>query len=106
MKAIIGILLALMCLTSLQAAPDREMTVKATVHGMVCFFCAWGLIAHFKTETAVMDVHVDLGRKMVMLREKKGESISYKRIEKAVVASGFKLVKVERSDEAFKDAQK
>lgn len=53
-----------------------------------------------------MDVHVDLGRKMVMLREKKGESISYKRIEKAVVASGFKLVKVERSDEAFKDAQK
>lgn len=40
MKAIIGILLALMCLTSLQAAPDREMTVKATVHGMVCSFCA------------------------------------------------------------------
>ena len=106
MKTITCILFTLLCLASLQAAPDREMTVKATVHGMVCSFCAQGLIAHFKTEAAVMDVHVDLGRKLVMLREKKGESISYKGIEKAVVASGFKLVKVERSDEAFKDAQK
>ena len=106
MKTIPCIIIALLCLAPLQAAPDREMTVKATVHGMVCSFCAQGLIAHFKDEAAVSDVHVDLGRKLVILREKKGASISDAEIKKAVVDSGFKFMKVQRSKESFEDAKK
>ena len=106
MKTIASTIAILFLAGSLQAAPDREMTVKATVHGMVCSFCAQGLITHFKDEAAVADVHVDLGKKLVLLREKKGASISDKEIEKAVVDSGFKFVKVERSKEAFEAAKK
>ena len=63
---------------SARAATDRTMTVKTTVDGMVCSFCAQGIVAHFKKHPAVSKVHVDLSRKLVLLEEKKGASISDK----------------------------
>lgn len=84
-----------------QAAPAREMTVKATVDGMVCSFCAQGIVAHFKKHPAVSDVHVDLGRKLVILAEKKGATITDKEITDYIRKSGFDPKKVERVTEPF-----
>lgn len=86
---------------SAHAAPDRVMTVKAAVDGMVCSFCAQGIIAHFKKHPAVSDVHVDLTRKLVLLEEKKGSSISDQEITDFIRKSGFEPRKVERSTESF-----
>ena len=84
-----------------RAAPDRVMTVKASVDGMVCSFCAQGIIAHFRKHPAVSDIHVDLTRKLVLLEEKKGASISDKEINDFIKKSGFEPKKVERSAESF-----
>lgn len=90
---------------SARAATDRTMTVKTTVDGMVCSFCAQGIVAHFKKHPAVSNVHVDLGRKLVLLEEKKGASISDKDITGFIKKSGFEPKKVERSSESFAKAK-
>lgn len=87
------------------AAPDRVATVKATVNGMVCSFCAQGILAHFKKHPAISQVHVDLTRKIVLLEERKGKSITDKEINEQIKKSGFELVKVERVKEAFETAK-
>jgi copper chaperone CopZ len=83
------------------AASDRVMTVKTTVDGMVCSFCAQGIVAHFKKHPAVSNVHVDLTRKLVILEEKKGTSISDKEITEFIKKSGFEPQKVERVTDPF-----
>ena len=87
--------------TAAHAAPDRAMTIKASVDGMVCSFCAQGIVAHFKKHKAVSNVHVDLTRKLVILEEKKGSSISDREITDFIRKSGFEPKKVERSTEPF-----
>jgi mercuric ion binding protein len=87
--------------TAAHAAPARVMTVKASVDGMVCSFCAQGIVAHFKKHKAVSNVHVDLTRRLVILEEKKGSSISDQEITDFIRKSGFEPKKVERSTEPF-----
>ena len=84
-----------------RAANDRAMTGKTTVDGMVCSFCAQGLVTHFKKHPAVSNVHVDLTRKVVLLEEKKGASISDKEITEFIKKSGFEPKKVERLPDSF-----
>jgi mercuric ion binding protein len=91
--------------TAAHAAPDRVMTIKAGVNGMVCSFCAQGIVAHFKKHPAVSNVHVDLTRKLVLLEEKKGASISDQEITEFIKKSGFEPQKVERSTESFGKAK-
>ena len=86
---------------SARAATERTMTVKTTVDGMVCSFCAQGIVAHFKKHPAVSNVHVDLSRKLVLLEEKKGANISDKEITEFIKKSGFEPKKVERVSESF-----
>ena len=83
------------------AAPDRVVTVKTTVNGMVCSFCAQGINAHFKKHPAVSNVHVDLTRKLVLLEEKKGKVITDEEISEYIEKSGFEPVKIERLKESF-----
>jgi copper chaperone CopZ len=88
-----------------QAAPNQTTTVKTTVNGMVCSFCAQGILAHFKKHPAISDVHVDLTRKVVLLEERKGKSITDKEITEHIRKSGFEPVKVERVRQSFDEAK-
>lgn len=87
--------------TATHAAADRVMTVKVTVDGMVCSFCAQGVVAHFKKHKAISDLHVELTRKLVLLEEKKGSSISDQEITESIRKAGFKPQKVERTTESL-----
>jgi len=91
--------------TLAHAAADRVSTVKTTVNGMVCSFCAQGILAHFKKHPAVSNVHVDLTRKLVLLEERKGKSITDQEITDYIKKSGFEPVKVERVEESFEKAK-
>lgn len=108
MKRIIPILSAWAVISlPLHAAPERVMTVKATVDGMVCSFCAQGLLAHFRKHKAVSDIHVDLTRKLVILEERKGASISDKEIRDAIKRAGFDPPEtVRRVTTSFAEAKK
>lgn len=88
-----------------KAAPDRVATVKTTVNGMVCSFCAQGILVHFKKHPAVSNVHVDLTRKIVLLEESKGYSITDKEITDHIKKSGFEAVKVERVKQTFEEVK-
>jgi len=90
----------------LAAAPDREMTVKTRVDGIVCAFCAQGLLAHFRRHDAVSDIHVDLDRKLVILAERKGASITDKEIRDAVKRAGFDAGEITRVTTSFEDAKR
>ena len=92
--------------TLAHAAPDRVATVKTTVNGMVCSFCAQGILAHFKKHPAISNVHVDLTRKLVLLEERKGKSITDREITEHIKKSGFEPLKVERLKESFDEAKK
>ena len=87
--------------TAAHAASDKVMTVKTTVDGMVCSFCAQGIVAHFKKHPSVSNVHVDLERKLVILEEKKGSTIKDDEITEYIKKSGFEPKKVERVSTAF-----
>ncbi len=97
--------LFVLSVTLAQAAPDRVATVKTTVNGMVCSFCAQGILAHFKKHPAVSNVHVDLTRKVVLLEERKGKSIADEEITMHIKKSGFEPVKVERVKVNFEEAK-
>lgn len=91
--------------TLAHAAPDRVDTVKTTVNGMVCSFCAQGILAHFKKHPAISNVHVDLTHKVVLLEERKGKSITDQEITEHIKKSGFEPVKIERVKENFEEAK-
>jgi copper chaperone CopZ len=101
MKILSAINFLALSATIAHAAPDRVVTVKATVNGMVCSFCAQGVLAHFKKHQAVSNVHVDLTRKLVLLEERKGKSITDEEITESIKKSGFDPVKIERVKESF-----
>ena len=92
---------------SLHAAPDRVMTLKVPVDGMVCSFCAQGLLAHFRKHSAVSDIHVDLTRKLVILEERKGASLPDAEIRDAVKRAGFEAKgKIERVTTPFQEVKR
>jgi copper chaperone CopZ len=99
------ICLFLFTATIAKAAPDKVATVKTTVNGMVCSFCAQGILVHFKKHPALSNVHVDLTRKIVLLEESKGQSITDKEITDHITKSGFEAVKVERVKQTFEEAK-
>jgi copper chaperone CopZ len=105
MKFLSTISLLVLSATLAQAAPDRVATVKTTVNGMVCSFCAQGILAHFKKHPAVSNVHVDLTRKLVLLEERKGKTITDAEIIEHIKKSGFETVKVERVKQSFDEAK-
>jgi len=105
MKILSAICLLALSATLAHAAPDRVVTVKTTVNGMVCSFCAQGILAHFKKHPAISNVHVDLTRKLVLLEERKGKVITDEDITAYIKKSGFEPVKVERVKESFDQAK-
>ena len=106
MKILSIISVLVLSATLAHAAPDRVATVKTTVNGMVCSFCAQGILAHFKNHPAISNVHVDLTRKLVLLEERKGKSITDREITEHIKKSGFEPLKVERLKESFDELKK
>ena len=80
---------------SVAVANDQFVTVK--INGMVCAFCAQGIMKKFKNIEAVDTVKVDLDNKVVKLTIKRGQVISDDAIKEAVTDSGFNLETVERT---------
>lgn len=67
----------------------------AVVDGMVCDFCAQGLIKTFKKNPDVSDVTIDLTTKKVTVDMKPGTTLPDAEIAKNVDYSGYELVKIE-----------
>jgi cation transport ATPase len=71
-------------------------TIKATVNGMVCGFCATGIEKTFKAQREVKTVNVNLQNKLVTIQTKEGETIDDAKLKKLIGNAGYSVVSIAR----------
>lgn len=71
------------------------ISMKATVNGMVCAFCAQGIEKRISKMPATKAVYVDLKKKTVVVEPKDGMTLDQKAIIEEVKDAGYDIVKVE-----------
>ena len=71
-------------------------TIKATVNGMVCGFCATGIEKTFRAQPEVKSVNVDLENKLVTIETKQGRTLDDTRVKKLLGNAGYSVVAVAR----------
>ena len=83
-------------LLALLISPAFAVTsMKATVNGMVCAFCAQGIEKRISKMPATKAVYVDLKKKTVVVEPKDGMTLDQKAIVEEVKDAGYDIVKVE-----------
>jgi copper chaperone CopZ len=70
-------------------------SIKATVNGMVCAFCAQGIEKRISKMDATKAVFVDLKQKTVAVEAKDGMALDEKAIAAEITDSGYDVVKLE-----------
>ena len=71
-------------------------TIRTTVNGMVCAFCATGIEKTFRKQPEVASVKVDLPSKKVTIKTKPGKTLSDAKIKEVVTYSGYTMGKIVR----------
>ena len=83
-------------LLAISLTPAFAVTsIKATVNGMVCAFCAQGIEKRISKMPATKAVYVDLKKKTVVVEPKDGMTLDQKAIVEEVKDAGYDIVKVE-----------
>jgi copper chaperone CopZ len=88
-------LLTIMLIFALTAAISAE-TIRTTVNGMVCAFCATGIEKTFRKQSEVESVKVDLKEKLVTIKTKPGKTLSDAKVKEVVTYSGYTMGKIVR----------
>ena len=70
-------------------------SMKVTVNGMVCSFCAQGIEKSLLKLDETKAVMVDLKNKVVVVEAKDGKTLNEKLIKEEIVDSGYDVVSVE-----------
>ena len=86
-------LLTIIFILGLTAAVSSD-TIKATVNGMVCGFCATGIEKTFKAQPEVKTVDVDLENKLVTIHTKQGQTLDDAKLKKLLGNAGYSVVRV------------
>ena len=89
------IILTVVILAGLSGSAFAER-IETTVNGMVCAFCATGIVKTFRTQPEVNTVHVDLAEKLVTLTTKPGKTLSDAKVKEVVTYSGYTMGKIVR----------
>jgi copper chaperone CopZ len=89
----IFITLAIIIATSGPAYAD---TIKASVNGLVCAFCATGIENTFKAEAAVDTVNVDLDNKLVTITTKPQQTMDDSTVTKLITDAGYSVTGIAR----------
>jgi copper chaperone CopZ len=71
-------------------------TIKATVNGLVCSFCATGIEKTFKAQAAVEGVKVDLDHQLVTVTTKTGQDMDDATVTKLLTDSGYTVTNIAR----------
>jgi copper chaperone CopZ len=90
-------LVVLLAIGLIHPATAQAETIKATVNGMVCAFCAQGLERVFGKLDAVEKITADLDNMLVTIVLKKGKQLDYATVRASVTANGLDTVKIERT---------
>ncbi len=99
-KLIVSLALAAAALPALAA-----QSVKATVNGMVCAFCAQGIEKSIAKMEATKAVFVDLKGKVVLVEAREGKTLDQQAISAAIVDAGYDVVKLEPSTQSVDEVK-
>lgn len=97
-KTILTLALAISALPTFAAN-----SVKITVNGMVCAFCAQGIEKRISKMEATKEVFVDLKKKTVAVEAKDGQTLDTKAISAEIVDAGYDVVKLETVPQSVAD---
>ena len=89
------IVLILGLLVALSGSALAE-TIKVSVNGMVCAFCATGIEKTLRKQPEVNTVKVDLAEKLVTIETKPGQMISDAKVKEVITYSGYSLTGIVR----------
>jgi mercuric ion binding protein len=89
-------LLTIIITVSLTAAVSAE-TIKATVNGMVCGFCATAIEKTFRKQPEVKAVNVDLNNRLVTVTTKDGQALDDAKVKKLLTNSGYSVARIDRA---------
>ena len=81
---------------ALTAAVSAD-TIRATVNGMVCGFCATSIEKTFKKQSGVSAVNVDLKDRLVTVTTKRGQTLDDARVKKLLTNSGYSVANINRA---------
>lgn len=70
-------------------------SVKATVNGMVCAFCAQGIEKRLSKLPATQAVYVDLKNKLVAVEAREGQTLDERTIRAEIGDAGYDVLKLE-----------
>ena len=87
--------LILAILFALTAAVSAD-TIRATVNGMVCGFCATSIEKTFKKQPEVSTVNVDLKDRLVTVTTKRGQTLDDSKVKKLLTNSGYSVASINR----------
>lgn len=101
MEKIMKIKLILISLITLTYAPTvvAAEQITITVKGMVCSFCAQGIKKTLGEINEVENIEVDLDKKLVQIKTKKGTTLADDVIKNAITDSGYEIFSIERSSD-------
>jgi mercuric ion binding protein len=78
-------------------------SVKATVNGMVCSFCAQGIEKRLTRLPATKAVYVDLKQKVVAVEAKEGQKIDGKVVTAEITEAGYDVTRLETVPKSVAD---
>ncbi|MFI5444867.1 heavy-metal-associated domain-containing protein [Polaromonas sp. UC242_47] len=81
--------------TGLFSSALAAESIKVTVNGMVCAFCAQGIEKRLAKMPATQAVFVDLKKKIVAVEAKDGQTLDGPAISHEITEAGYDVVKLE-----------
>ena len=84
-------------LTLLAGTASAE-TIKATVNGLVCSFCATGIEKTFKAQPGVDQVNVDLDKKLVTINTTPDQKLDDNTVTKLITDAGYSVINITREN--------
>lgn len=85
-----------LAIAMLAAGVAQAGTIEMKVFGMVCGFCAQGIEANLRKNTAVADVKVSLEKQLVVVQTRDGQDVPDAALEQAITDAGYDLKAVKR----------
>lgn len=89
-------LFMLSALITLLATSANAETIKASVNGLVCSFCATGIEKTFKAQPSVSKVKVDLESKLVTIETKPEQNLDDATVKKLITDAGYSVTNITR----------
>jgi periplasmic mercuric ion binding protein len=95
MKKLLTVAIVLSLFSNLTFAATQ--TIKATVNGMVCAFCAQGIDKKMRALSQTKDVYVNLKQRIVAVELKEGQTLADEKVKEVIKNAGYEVTAIEMS---------